>query len=135
MSCNLKNSKEYHDVLFSIKHIINKSDFVVNKDMLSKEYIKSIIVNNPDILAILRKIKEKTKSSEKQKNIFSLISMFNKKNFKEEKIILANLTNFSFFYNEPEYIKLFNHQLYSRILQIINDMSKLGVNYISVLNG
>ena len=130
------NTKEYCDILEIFKELISNNEITITEESFSISFIKSLLISNPKFQNAIISLKEKTNNqSDRNKNIFSLVKMLNKKKGKEARILLNNLSsNFSTFYNEPEYIIDLNKRIYNTI---IDDIKSKKTNYkmISIING
>ena len=130
------NTKEYNDILEIFKELISNNEITITDESFSISYIKSLLISNPKFQNAIISLQEKTNNqSDRNKNIFSLIKMLNKKKGKEARILLNNLsTNFSIFYNEPNYIIDLNKRIYDSILEDIKS-KKTNYKMISIING
>ena len=130
------NTKEYCDILEIFKELISNNEITITDESFSISFIKSLLISNPKFQNAIISLKEKTNNqSDRNKNIFSLVKMLNKKKGKEARILLNNLnSDFSTFYNEPEYIIDLNKRIYNTI---IDDIKSKKTNYkmISIING
>jgi hypothetical protein len=127
--------KEYYEILSTFKTIIDQKEFNVSDKNFSKEYVKSLILSNPNFSLPLNILKEKYKFQfEQNKNIFQLIKNLNKKQQKENRTILLNMPNFEIFYNEPHYIKILNEKIYENYTTLLNDLAR-EFKLISIVNG
>ncbi len=128
-------NKEFYEILNLIKDIVkfNDTEFCVFNP--SKESLQNMLVNNPQIKKLIEIIKEKNKMrSSLNNNFFHIINNTNKKNYKDFKIIIATLNNFSLTYNEPKYIEGLNVRIYERIKAIV--LEEMQKSYlIQISNG
>jgi len=131
----MNTCKEYYEILDTFKDVVNDKAFDTSSVVLSKEYIKSLLLSNPLFTKSLNNFKEKQKNIHvKNKNVFYLIKNGMKKNQKENRLILNSLSNFCVLYNEPGYIKELNDMIYNRIASILTDFSR-NIKLLSVVNG
>lgn len=131
----MNTCKEYYEILDTFKDVVNDKSFDTSSVVLSKEYIKSLLLSDPLFAKSLNNFKEKQKNIHvKNKNVFYLIKNGMKKNQKENRLILNSLKNFSVLYNEPNYVKEINDMLYNRIETIISDLSR-NIKLLLLVNG
>jgi len=131
----MNSCKEYYEILDTFKDFVNDKSFDTSSVVLSKEYIKSLLLDNPLFAKSLNNFKEKQKNIHvKNKNVFYLIKNGMKKNQKENRLILNSLTNFSVLYNEPGYIKELNDMIYNRLASILSDLSR-NIKLLLLVNG
>jgi len=130
----MESTKEFYEILNSLKKEIDQKDFLIYKDHFTKECIKSLILRNPEATTILNSLKEKMKINDNHKNVFYVIQNSNKKCFKENRIIMEQISEFSMFYNEPKYIEKFNTELYESIITNLQETSK-DIKLVTIING
>lgn len=131
----MNSCKEYYEILDTLRDVINDKAFNTGTVVLSKEYIKALLLSNPLFTKSLNNFKEKQKNiHSKNKNIFHVIKNGLKKNQKDNRIVLNLLNNFSVLYNEPMYIRELNEMIYSRVVNIISELSK-NIKLIAIVNG
>ena len=120
------NMKEYNEILLIFKELLSTGEIQVTNDSFNISSIKQLLLSNERFMVEIVALKEKMKSqNEKNKNIYSLIQLLNRKKSKEHKLTLNNLsTSFSHFYNYPKYIISLNQTIYSQILANINQNLK-----------
>ncbi len=122
-------AKEKNEVLSLLKEYLNKNSFDCNIN-LSKDFIKSILINNNEFRSILSSIKEKTLSKQnKNKNVLSNISN------NDSKLIFLYLDKFSLLYDEPSFIIDLNKRIFNNAIGIINNTISNKIKLISPLNG
>ncbi len=131
----MNSCKEYYEILDTFKDVVNDKSFDTSSIVLSKEYIKQLLLSNTLFAKSLNNFKEKQKNIHvKNKNVFYLIKNGMKKNQKENRLILNSQLNFSVLYNQPLYIKELNDMVYNRIATIIGDLSK-NIKLLTLVNG
>ena len=131
----MNTCKEYYEILDIFKDVVNDKSFDTNTVILSKEYIKTLLLSNPLFAKSLNSFKEKQKNiNVKNKNVFFVIKNGMKKNQKENRLILNSLSNFSVLYNEPLYIKELNYLIYNRVTNVLNELYK-NIKLITIVNG
>ena len=130
----MESTKEFYEILNSLNKDIDQKDFLIDKVHFSKEYVKSLIIRNPEALTILNSLKEKMKINDNHKNVFYAVENNNKKCFKENRMILEQISEFSMFYNEPKYIEKFNIELYESIIKNLQETSK-DIKLVTIING
>jgi hypothetical protein len=132
----MNKTREYYEILNTLKVKLREDTFIVKDEMFSKEYLKSIILSDPIFLNSINLIKEKHKTqNEKNKNIFHLIKNLVKKHQRENKAILLTLPEFNLFYNEPKYIRELNSNIYEKVADFLKNSSSKEFKLISILNG
>jgi hypothetical protein len=127
--------KEFYEISTLIKEKINNEDFFPKEDMFNKEFLKSLLLNDPKIVNIINLLKDKHKiQNEKNNNVFHLIKSIGKKQQRENRALILSLREFSLFYNEPKYIHQLNQNIYQKITDFVTEMSR-EYKLISIVNG
>jgi hypothetical protein len=127
--------KEFYEISSLVKEKINHEDFFPKDDMFNKEYLKSLLLNDPRIVNIINLLKDKHKiQNEKNNNIFHLLKNIGKKQQRENRALILSLGEFSLFYNEPKYINQLNMSIYEKISEFVTEMSR-EYKLISIING
>ncbi len=130
----MEYTNEFYEILKILKIELNKEEFQVEKEMFTKDFIKSLILKNFSTKISLNSLREKRKINDNNKNVFYIIQNNHKKNFKENKIIMEIVPKFSFFNNEPKYIEKFNSRIYNQIKENFIELSK-NIKLITINNG
>ena len=131
--------KEKLEILSILKDLINNKNFNVEDSLLTKDYLKQLILNNHDIKKYLYAMKEKTKISlfDNKNFIWILSESLNSKYTFEYKFIQTTyLSKVNVFNSEPTFIVELNKTIYDIIKKNLNNyIQKTNTKLILQSNG
>lgn len=131
-----KYLKEKFEMMKIIKEFINSSSFEVKQEMFSKDYIKQLLKNNPDLKKMIFTLKEKNKSQlNNNKNTLHMLKSNDFKFMFETKFVLNNLiSELTFMHNEPSFIESLNKNIFDLVIKSINSnisTKKIGISLLT----